>query len=383
MFKAAVGHSNDPDSVAASQEILAQCREQLAGQCPQAGLLFAAPDFEHGLILQAIARQFPGIALIGGTSDGEISSLLKFQQDSVTLIVFCSDEVEFCAAVGRNLSKAPGAIAQQTAAIAQAKMKAPPGLCLTVPESLTASGVEILSGLKQGLSKDVVIVGGTTTDNWVFESTYQFFGEEVLQDALPVLLLSALHLGHGVSTGWTPVGRKSIVTKVSGNVLYEIDGQPALSFYQDYLGDIRPSTEYRLAVFEPASGHWYMRTSNGSYDATTGSITFFADIPEQSAIQIVRSERDEIVDSARVSATAARANYSGETPAAALFFSCTGRLQRLGTRTPEEYQSVQTVLAPDIPCCGFYTNGEIAPIYAQGESQFHNETFVTLLLGTQ
>ncbi|MGB3294932.1 MAG: FIST C-terminal domain-containing protein [Phormidesmis sp.] len=232
MFKAAVGHSDDPDATAASREILAQCRDQLGGECPQAGLLFAAPDFEHGLILQAITRQFPGIALIGGTSDGEISSALKFQQDSVTLIVFCSDEVEFCAAVGRDLSQ-------------------------------------------------------------------------------------------------------------------------------------------------------YMRTSNGSYDATTGSITFFADIPEQSEIQIVRSTRDEIVDSARASAAAALKNYSGETPAAALFFSCTGRLQRLGTRTPEEYQSIQTVLSPDIPSCGFYTNGEIAPIYAQGESQFHNETFVTLLLGTR
>ena len=383
MFKAAVGHSNDPDTEAASQEILEQCCTQLSGQCPQAGLLFAAPDFEHGLILQAIARQFPGIALIGGTSDGEISSELGFQQDSVTLIVFCSDQVEFCAAVGRDLSQNPRAIAQQTAARAQASMTAQPGLCLTVPESLTASGVEILSGLKQGLGQDVVVVGGTTTDNWVFKSTYQFFGEEVLQDALPVLLLSGLHLGHGVATGWSPVGKKSTVTKVSGNVLYEIDGEPALSFYRDYLGDIQPSTEYRLAVFEPASGQWYMRTSNGSYDATTGSITFFADIPAHSEVQIVSSDRDKVIDSARASAAAAAQHYPGTKPAAALFFSCTGRLQLLGTRTPEEYASVQTVLAPELPCSGFYTYGEIAPLYAQGESRFHNETFVTLLLGTE
>ncbi len=384
MFKAAVGHSNDPDSVVASQEILAQCSEQLAGQCPQAGLLFAASDFEHGLILQAIARQYPGIKLIGGTSDGEISSLLKFQQDSVTLMVFCSDEVEFCTAVGRDLSKAPGTIAQQTAAIAQAKMKSPPGLCITVPESLTASGVEILNGLKQGLNQAVLVVGGTATDDWAFESTYQFFGEEVLQDSLPVLLMSGnLHLGHGVSTGWTPVGQKSVATKVSGNVLYEIDGQPALSFYQNYLGNYVPSAEYRLAIFEPGSSHWYMRASNGSYDAATGSITFFADIPEQSEVQIVRSNRDKVVDSARASAAVALENYSGEMPAAVLFFSCAGRRQLLGTRTAEEYESVQTVLDPNVPCCGFYTYGEIAPIYAQGESQFHNETFVTLLLGTR
>ncbi|NJR66826.1 MAG: translation initiation factor IF-1 [Leptolyngbyaceae cyanobacterium CRU_2_3] len=43
---------------------------------PQAGILFAAIDFDHELILRRIQQAFPGIALIGGTTNGEISSVL-------------------------------------------------------------------------------------------------------------------------------------------------------------------------------------------------------------------------------------------------------------------------------------------------------------------
>ena len=94
MFQVAVGHSNDPDSDFAIAEVLEQCRISLAGEIPAAGILFAAIDFEHSLLLQEINRAFPGIELIGCTTDAEISSVLEFEQDSLTLMLFCSDEVE-------------------------------------------------------------------------------------------------------------------------------------------------------------------------------------------------------------------------------------------------------------------------------------------------
>jgi hypothetical protein len=85
MLKIVASHSNDPDSLSAVQEIIRQSINYLQGNIPQAGILFAAIDFEHSLILQNIHQAFPGIELIGGTTDGEISSLLEFQQDSITL----------------------------------------------------------------------------------------------------------------------------------------------------------------------------------------------------------------------------------------------------------------------------------------------------------
>jgi hypothetical protein len=37
--------------------------------------------------------------------------------------------------------------------------------------------------------------------------------------------------------GWISFGPERIITKSVGNVLYEIDGQPALNLYKKYLGD--------------------------------------------------------------------------------------------------------------------------------------------------
>ena len=108
MFKSVIGHSNDPDSLMAITEVINECTRSLAGIKPQAGILFTAVDFDHKLILQKIQDTFPGIALIGGTTNGEISSILEFQQDSLTLMLFASDTVEIQPGLGLNASKDPG-----------------------------------------------------------------------------------------------------------------------------------------------------------------------------------------------------------------------------------------------------------------------------------
>lgn len=384
MLKAVVGHSDDPDTKGAIAEVLEQCQTALAGLSPQAGMLFAAMDFEHSEILTAIHQTFPNLKLIGGSSCGQLSSVLEFQQDSVVLILFCSDQIEFHIAVGRNISSDPLGITRQTVQAATAKAKHPPVLCLTTPESLTVSGVSIVQGLQNALGVEVPIFGGTTSDHWDFKQTYQFFGEEVLSDALPILILSGpILLGHGVATGWTPVGRTGVANKIENNVIYEIDGRPALEFYQECLGEVRLAPAYRLAVFEEDRDSWYMRTSNADRDSVGGSITFFADIPPQARVRAARGNRDKILDSVRLSLQQALEHYPGTQPAIALLFSCTGRFQVLGTRTKEEYQLLKLELPADIVCAGFYTYGEIAPLRPKGETQLHHETFVTLLLGVE
>lgn len=383
MFKAVVGHSNDPDSLSAIEEVIQQCITSLAGDIPQAGILFAAIDFEHSLILQQIHQAFSGIELIGGTTDGEISSVLEFQQDSITLMLFCSDEVEIYAGVGRQISADTITATKQAVEQAKAKTTAVPSLCLTHPESLTTSGVSILNGLKLALGQDVPIFGGLAADQSKYQNTYQFFQTEVLSDSVPILLFCGKILfSHGVASGWRPIGQMSKVTKVDKNILYEIDGKPALDFYHHYLGLLSPSMEYPLAVFEEDTDKFYIRAPI-AYDPESGSITFFADIPDQALIQISEAGYEDILAASKASFMNALNNYPGKEPSAALFFSCVARRQILGTRAQEEYENTKVCLDNYLPTCGFYSNGEIAPIDLISQTQFHNETFVTLILGVQ
>ncbi|PMB45578.1 hypothetical protein CEN40_11865 [Fischerella thermalis CCMEE 5205] len=388
MLKSVVGHSDDPESQIAIAEVIEQCLNQLAGAIPQAGMLFAAIDFDHALILKHINQVFPGIDLIGCTTDGEISSTLGFQQDSLTLILFCSDTVKIAAGVGYGVRQHPTAAAEQAVRQATEKSGAAAKLCVSVPASYledgsTTSGEEILRGLKIALGDEIPIIGGTAGDQFRFQKTYQFFQSEVLTDALPILIFCGdIHFSYGIACGWKPIGRKSIVTKSAGTVLYEVDGEPALEFYKRYLGDRRPTAEHPLAVYEGDSNRYYMRVPN-TYDLASGSINFLGDIPEQAIIQVTDISRDEVIAAAKTSFQTALEHYPGTVPEVILLFSCCCRRWLLGTRAKEEYQLVKQALPEDIPICGFYTYGEFAPLEPQGSTYYHQETFVTLLLGTR
>ncbi|MGJ5674132.1 MAG: FIST signal transduction protein [Nostochopsis sp.] len=388
MLKSVVGHSDDPDSQSAIAEVIEQCLSELAGATPQAGMLFAAIDFDHALIVNHINHVFPEIDLVGCTTDGEMSSILGFQQDSLTLILFCSDTVKIAAGVGYGVLNNPTLAAQQAVKQATEKSGIAPKLCICVPASYlqdgsTTSGEKILKGLKMALGEEVPIVGGTAGDQFRFQKTYQFFQSQVLTDALPILIVCGdVNFSYGIACGWKPMGRKSVVTKAAGTTLYEVDGESALEFYKHYLGDRPPTAEHPLAVYETDRNYYYMRVPN-TYDVALGSINFLGDIPEQAVIQITDISRDEVIAAARSSLETALENYPGTVPEAILLFSCCCRRWLLGTRAKEEYQLVKQALPEDIPICGFYTYGEFAPLEPCGSTYYHQETFVTLLLGSR
>lgn len=386
MLKVAVGHSNDPDSRSAIQDAIAQCQETLAGTLPQAGLIFMAMDFDHALVLQELQAAFPGLEVIGCSSNGELSHSFGFQQDSIALTLFCSDTLTIRAGIGYNVSQ--DAIAAAQNAVQQASCDQPAQLCLTVPESLTTSGISILEGLKAALGRDFPIFGGLAGEDWKFQETYQFYQTEVLQDALPVLLFSGVGLkfSHGVCSGYQPLSAPGKVTRVDRNVLYEINQQTALSFYRNYFGDLDPSPDHPFAVFDEQKQHFYLRGFS-SFDPIVGSITAFADIPVGSTVQMATASRDDILIASKHSMLEALQNYPGTTPEIALIFSCGCRHKLLGTRAKEEAELIHSCLeagqnSVQVASCGFYTYGELAPLKDQTETQLHQHTLVTLLLGS-
>lgn len=383
MLKVTVGHSDDPDAESAIAEVLEQCQGTLDGLKPQAGLLFAGIDFEHQILLDRIHDVFPNLQLIGGTTDGEMSSVLGFQQDSVALMLFCSDTVEMAIGLGRDADHEPEQAVQDAIAQAQAQLTQPPKLCLAFPEGLDVNQSRIVEALKQSLQdENVPIFGAFTGDQYVMEKTYQFYQRQVLQKTIPILLLSGnLIFSSGVSSGWQPVGKKSYATRVEENIVYEIDGQTALSYYRQYLGGLDPNGEYPLAIFEDESGLFYLR-SPIRHDPETGSITFLGNIPEKVPVQITEARRDSILSASRSALAQALKHYPHQKPDVALFFSCAARRWFLGTRVKEEYELVKKSVPAQVPCCGFYGYGEIAPLESWSETRLHNETFVAFVLGT-
>jgi hypothetical protein len=384
MFKAHIGHSEDPDSRAAIKEVLKQCCQSLVEDTPQAGILFAALDFDHAFILGQIQKAFPGIELVGCTTNGEMSSVLGFREDSLILMVFCSDQIIIRAGLGRGLSQNIDAAVQEAIATATAELLEPPQLCLTFPEGIGTDGFSIIQALQKSLGRRVPIFGGTSADSLTAQKSYQFFQGKVTSDSIPLLLFSGnIYSSHGIASGWKPIGKKSKVTKVDGCVVYEIDGKSALEFYQQHLGKagcIHEYISYPLAIFSDYSSDFYLRTP-GTHDEQLGSITFLSTIPANATIQMTEISREGILDATNKSLERAIDNYSGYSPVAALLISCAARRMLLGTRAKEEYEIFRSHLSQNIPCCGFYSFGEISPLQTSEISQFHNQTFITILLG--
>ena len=82
-----------------------------------------------------------------------------------------------------------------------------------------------------------MIAGATAADDQFYQKTFQFFNDEILTDSMPGLLIGGpVKVGIGVRHGWVPVGRPRRVTRASGHVVYQLDGRPAVSIYEDFLG---------------------------------------------------------------------------------------------------------------------------------------------------
>ncbi len=386
MFFAVVAHSDDIDTEGALDEILAQCRDKLGERLPKAGIVFSAFDLEHDNILEGIYDAWPGLELIGCTTDGEFSSELGFREDSITLVLFGSDSIEFAAGLGRDVSKDIPTACRCAVETAKAKSTLPSAICITLPESLTTSGQQIVETLRQHLDRNVPVVGATAGDGFRLESTRQFCGREVCSDSVPVLILSGpLVYSVAVESGWEPVGEPGLVTRSVGAVVHKIDDRPAVEFYQRFLGDTAaPTPECPLAILDEQGEVECLRATAGVVDADTGAITYLGDVREGAMVQITVADRNAILAGCEASIQRAFADYPhGKSPEAALFFSCAARKLLLGTRTEEEFGIIESVIGTQVPVCGFYGYGEIGPRSTnKANSRFHNETFVSLIMGT-
>jgi hypothetical protein len=383
MFKTFVGHSNDPDSQEAIAEVLQQCQEGLNGEMPQAGILVAAIGFDYPLILAEIQEAFPGIELIGTTSNGEVSSVMGFQEDSLSLMLFCSDTIEIKAGLGRGLLKDLDTAVTEAVQMATAKLSSPAKLCLTFPEGVNVNSVGMIQALQKNLGEEVSIVGGTSGDNLTFDATNQFFQAEVTAGAIPILLFAGnLQCAHGLASGWQPIGKKATITKSRDCTIYEIDGNRALDFYTDKLTATNIASQYvsyPLAIATENSEDFFLRALFG-HDEEIGSMTLTSTIAEGSTIWMSEASRENILSATAISLENALNNYPGQ-PAAALIISCAARRVLLGTNTSKEYEMFKDKLPDNLPCFGFYAYGEISPSRGGEPTQFHNQTFVALLIG--
>ncbi|MEN3362028.1 MAG: hypothetical protein V7637_6010 [Mycobacteriales bacterium] len=327
--------------------------------------------------ISALAAAYPSSHLVGCSTAGEILAD-SVTDESITVAVCRFADTRITLAYERVTD--PGESYRAGAALARQLRAGEPDLkaIFVLSDGTGVNGSPLVAGLADTAGPQVLIAGGLAGDGPRFERTWVLVDGQPRSGYVSAVGLAGprLRIGHGSGGGWDIFGPERRVTRSVGNVLFELDGQPALALYKKYLGDRvagLPATAllFPLAVRAPGADDRRLVRTILNLDEETQSLTFAGDVPEGSLAQLMRANLDRLVDGAH--AAAADSGTVPEGAALAVAVSCVGRRLILGDRTEDELEAVLGALPPGVEMIGFYSYGEIASIVA-GTCDLHNET---------
>ncbi|MCI5045112.1 MAG: FIST C-terminal domain-containing protein [Aquisalinus sp.] len=258
------------------------------------------------------------------------------------------------------------------------KLSAPDLACIfLLADGLNVNGTQLVAGLRGVVGNDLAITGGLAGDDDRFEKTFVGACENYTEKQIVAVGFYGenFECSSGSYAGWDVFGPTRTITKAEGNVLYELDGQPALTLYKKYLGDEAEKLPgsgllFPLKVFPSgAPEHDVIRTIIG-IDEETGSMTFAGEMTEGHQAQLMTGNFDRLIEAAGQSVSQLQVP---EQDAFAVMVSCVGRKLLLGQRCYEEVEEAAGKLN-SIPAIGFYSYGEVARHHKSGVCELHNQT---------
>jgi hypothetical protein len=247
-------------------------------------------------------------------------------------------------------------------------------------DGLHVNGSDLVKGLTAQLPAGVSVTGGLSGDGDRFKETAVVWDQDPQQRTIAALGLygERLKVGCGSLGGWDPFGPERLITRSQGNVLYELDGQPALALYKRYLGE--------HASGLPATGLLFplsLRTRDGSngivrtilsVDEREQSLTFAGDMPAGACARLMKANFDRLIDGAIGAARTSYEAVGSITPDLGILISCVGRKLILKQRIEEEVEGVREALGDSTVLTGFYSYGEISPFTPSAKCELHNQT---------
>jgi len=257
-------------------------------------------------------------------------------------------------------------------------------------DDLNVNGSELVAGITGAVGTKIPLTGGLAGDGADFTET--LVGGDCAPRPRMVAAIgfygSAIRIGHGSAGGWDLFGPRRRVTRSVGNVLFELDGEPALDLYERYLGPDEAKGLPGSALLFPIQVHDAARSDSTvvrtvlAVDREARSMTFAGDVPQGWTAQLMRGNFDRLAAGAAEAARQARSTLAAthDDLRLSILVSCIGRRLLMGQRTVDETEAAGAVLGPDSPRLGFYSYGEISPHPNSGSCELHNQTMTVTML---
>jgi len=339
------------------QTAVQEIQSKLAVSQPKVVLYFASSSYNPQEIAPAMNHAFPGAAVFGCTTSGEIISG-KMAKDSIVAMGFGDDiigdiniQIVHDISTEDNVKQAFNAFEgyYQTPALELDPTKY---VGIVICDGLTRAEEKIIDSI--GNLTDVTFIGGSAGDDLKFANTYVFANGQAYSNAALLALLKPIGTFDFIKTqSFNPTNKTLVATKVdeANRIVIEFDHKPAVEAYAQA---IEHSAEAVNAGFmshplglmiddEP-----YVRSPQ---QANAGAITFYCNVKEGMEMSVLEST-DIIADT-----TTAIEKKQAEigTIKAIINFNCILRTLQLESQgNCQQYGEIFT----KIPTIGFSTYGE-------------------------
>jgi hypothetical protein len=383
MNEITVVHTSVPNSHQAGISLGLQMRENLL-MPPDIIILFAAPQYNHSELLQALKQSSRAHLIMGCSSAGEFTSYVQGTGLACAIALY-SNEMSFSVGIGRALSQDCTEAARSIIAAFQHSS----------PWNYKYHTLLLLADVMSGCIENIVqkltlltggiyeTFGGGAGDNAQFSYTPVFYDTEVVTDAIVALEIhSHKPFGIGAHHGWRPVSSPMYITRVKGMDLIELDDKPALQAFRTHAKNTGQVFDEQNPL--PFFLHNSLGIEGAGYHLRIplainpdGSLHCATEIPTSGTVVIMSANDTSPITAARDATNEALRKLYGSRPALGLFFDCVATRIKLGTGFGCELAAVQNVLG-DIPFAGCNTHGQIARYQGQFSS-FHNCTAVVCL----
>lgn len=411
VVKIKTGHSEAKTEKSAINEAVRNTLKEMKSEDLSFVVLFASSRYNSKKLIAEynLIDKLKGVPMIGCTTAGEMNEA-KFSRGGLTFFALASKYVRASAVMIDNLSKDPFRAGREAAVrafkgldiefnlAATAFLKKDPTMMVNfkpiifIPllDGLFSKPEEAMRGILNTGGSFTPIIGGVAGDDAKFKKTYQFCNGKATTDSLALLAINSdLKIGFGFSHGYTPTKKKAIVTKAEGRFVYRINNKPAFEEYAKLIGISKNelkknwmdySVKYPFAVIETDKSGYLMKYA---MSIKGNSLNFAADVPQDSPIVLMNSNKESIVKASKQAVKEAIKNSGSEKIAGAIVFDCICRGLVIGDDgAQKQVKLMKNELKA--PFVGFETYGEEGYFGLKyGSTVHHNETILVIVFGEE
>lgn len=328
------------------------------------------------LIYPEIRKMYPNADILMNTTSGEIFDT-QVNDDTISLTAIYFEKTKIKTAI-TDISDSGSSYA---AGIKLGKKFEADGLknVLVISDGQKVNGSDLVVGLQESLPEGTIITGGLAGDGARFKSTLVGLNEKPSEGKIVVLGFYGNHLSitYGSLGGWDTFGPEREITKSKENILFELDGKPALDVYKNYLGEYAKDLPgsgllFPLSIRMQDTSQPVVRTIL-AINEDEKSLTFAGNMPEGCYAQLMKANLDRLIEGASDAAQFSVKNTLKK-PDLAILISCVGRKLVLDQRIEEEVEVIRAIYGEETAISGFYSYGEISPSFNFMKCELHNQT---------